>query len=133
MKLSEIIKNYRKSHKVSMETLANRAGLSKTYISFIENGANSTTGKPIKPTVETLMRLSSAMGITLDDMIHMLDGDTIISLDGVTPLEDDNIIFDDYFPLHYCTNLSAGSLDELLDNDYDAIVQCLYTMTCALS
>lgn len=41
MKLSEIIKNYRKSHKVSMETLANRAGLSKTYISFIENGDNS--------------------------------------------------------------------------------------------
>ena len=32
------------------------------------------------------------------------------------------IKFDDYFPLHYCTNLSAGSLEELLDNEPNAIV-----------
>ena len=30
--------------------------------------------------------------------------------------------FDDYFPLHYSTNLSAGTLEELLDSEPDAIV-----------
>ena len=33
-----------------------------------------------------------------------------------------NIIFDDYFPLHYCTNLSAGSPTELLKAEPDAVV-----------
>lgn len=33
-----------------------------------------------------------------------------------------NIIFDDYFPLHYCTNLSAGSPTELLETEPDAVV-----------
>lgn len=32
------------------------------------------------------------------------------------------IVFDDYFPLHYCSNLSAGTLEELLENEPDAIV-----------
>lgn len=33
-----------------------------------------------------------------------------------------NIIFDDYFPLHYCTNLSVGSPTELLEAEPDAVV-----------
>lgn len=33
-----------------------------------------------------------------------------------------NIIYDDYFPLHYCTNLSAGSPTELLEAEPDAVV-----------
>lgn len=33
-----------------------------------------------------------------------------------------NIIFDGYFPLHYCTNLSAGSPTELLEAEPDAVV-----------
>lgn len=33
-----------------------------------------------------------------------------------------SIVFDDYFPLNYCTNLSAGSLEELLESDPDAVV-----------
>ena len=33
-----------------------------------------------------------------------------------------SIKFNDYFPLHYSTNLSAGTLDELLDSEPDAVV-----------
>lgn len=45
----------------------------------------------------------------------------------LTGWEDDklkpiNIIYDDYFPLHYCTNLSAGSPTELLEAEPDAVV-----------
>lgn len=33
-----------------------------------------------------------------------------------------NIKYDDYFPLHYCSNLSAGSPAELLETEPDAVV-----------
>lgn len=42
--------------------------------------------------------------------------------DIINKLEPINIIFDDYFPLHYCTNLSAGSPTELLEAEPDAVV-----------
>lgn len=42
--------------------------------------------------------------------------------DSVTEIPMDSIVFDDYFPLHYCTNLSAGSFDEILDAEPDAVV-----------
>lgn len=32
------------------------------------------------------------------------------------------IVYNDYFPLHYSTNLSAGTLEELLESEPDAIV-----------
>lgn len=42
--------------------------------------------------------------------------------DIIKQLEPINMIFDDYFPLHYCTNLSAGSPTELLEAEPDAVV-----------
>lgn len=42
--------------------------------------------------------------------------------DIINKLEPINMIFDDYFPLHYCTNLSAGSPTELLEAEPDAVV-----------
>lgn len=40
----------------------------------------------------------------------------------IKQLEPINMIFDDYFPLHYCTNLSAGSPTELFEAEPDAVV-----------
>jgi repressor LexA len=42
--------------------------------------------------------------------------------DKLTEIPMDKIVFDDYFPLHYCTNLSAGSFDEILEAEPDAVV-----------
>lgn len=42
--------------------------------------------------------------------------------DIIKQLEPINMIFDDYFPLHFCTNLSAGSPTELLEAEPDAVV-----------
>ena len=42
--------------------------------------------------------------------------------DIIKQLEPINMIFDDYFPLHYCTNLSAGSPTELFEAEPDAVV-----------
>ncbi len=40
----------------------------------------------------------------------------------LTSITQNKIVFDDYFPLHYSTNLSAGTLEELLNSEPDAIV-----------
>lgn len=42
--------------------------------------------------------------------------------DIIKQLEPINMIFDDYFPLNYCTNLSAGSPTELFEAEPDAVV-----------
>lgn len=42
--------------------------------------------------------------------------------DIIKQLEPINMIFDDYFPLNYCTNLSAGSPTELFEAEPDSVV-----------
>ena len=80
MLLSEVVKNYRRENRVSMEELAKRAGLSKGYVSMLENGVNPRSKKPISPTLDSLMKLSRAMMIDLDTLLRMVDGDQSVSL-----------------------------------------------------
>lgn len=40
----------------------------------------------------------------------------------LTEIPMDNVVFDDYFPLEYSTNLSGGSFEELLQAEPDAVV-----------
>ena len=80
MKLSEIVREYRSSHDMSMDALARFSGVSKGYISMIENEKNPKTGKPISPSIETLARLARGMGMELDDLIHQAD-DMVVSLE----------------------------------------------------
>lgn len=128
MHLGEIIYNYRKIHKLSMDDFSSLSGLSKSYISMLEKNYNPSTGKNIAPTVDAIKKVSVATNIDFNKLFSMLESEEI-SLENisytnhdetVTPIE--NIIFDDYFPLHYSTNLSAGTLEELLDSDPDAVV-----------
>ena len=58
MKLGEIIKEYRLSHKESMGDFANKTGLSKTYISMLEKNRNTSTGKPVIPSIPCLLYTS---------------------------------------------------------------------------
>jgi repressor LexA len=127
MKLSKILNDFRTSpsRKWSMDTMAEKSGLSKAYIAIIENEKNPISGKPSTPSYETLQKLAKAMSLTTDQLVSMMDDDTLVSVnadDSVTPFPMDNFKFDDYFPLHYCTNLSAGSFDELIDAEPDAVV-----------
>lgn len=80
MKLGELIKNYRRMHNESMGEFANRAKLSKTYISMLEKNYNTSTGKPVIPSIPTLTKCATAMNMTLDSLISSLDPDQIIEL-----------------------------------------------------
>ena len=63
MYLGELIKEYRKKHQISMQTFADRAGLSKAYISQLESNRNPKTGDSIVPSSKTFVKVASAMNI----------------------------------------------------------------------
>lgn len=79
MKLGEIIREYRKRNRISMGDFAKSSGLSKPYISMLEADKNSNGGKPIKPSVETVLKVSYAVGMPLDELLRKL-GDEEIDL-----------------------------------------------------
>ena len=57
-----------------MEEFANRCDRSKGYISMLENGNNPKSGKAITPSIETVAKIAAAMRISVDDLLHMVDG-----------------------------------------------------------
>ena len=81
MKLGQIIKKYRVSHDMSMDDFAKVSGISKTYISMLENGINKKNGKEIVPTVEYIRKAAKGMFMQFDDLFAMVDGNTQINLD----------------------------------------------------
>lgn len=102
MKLGEIIKRYRKEHRMSMEQFASRSGLSKASISVLEAGINPNTNKELTPTLDTIMKCAKAMGI--DGRLLMLK------------MGDDRVDYSDIlFPDSHSVNVTASS------DDYDDI------------
>ena len=79
MKLGDMVKNYRMERGYSMEDFGKLCGLSRAYISLLESNRNPTTGKPISPSVNTLDKIASVMGMTFNELVASLDEDTIIT------------------------------------------------------
>lgn len=77
MTLGQIIKKYRKEHRMSMETFASRSGLSKATIGFLESGVNPKTKKTLTPTFETIVKCAKAMGIDARLLMMQLDDERI--------------------------------------------------------
>lgn len=80
MKLSEILRKYRREHDLSQREFAKRCGLSNSYISFLENECNPKTGKPMTPTIEQYKKLADAMSVSLHELIKSLDKDSSVVL-----------------------------------------------------
>lgn len=73
MYLGEVIHEYRKKHRLSMQTFADICDLSKGYIAMLEKNVNSKTGAPIVPSIETFIKVANAMNITLDQLMEKVD------------------------------------------------------------
>lgn len=83
MKLGEKIKLLRTERKYTMQTLADKAGLTKGYISMLEKDENPQTGKPIIPSLETIQNIAVAFDMDLDTLLK--DTDSQIQLPKVSP------------------------------------------------
>lgn len=120
MTLSEIIKEYRTINKMTMQELADRCGLSKGYISMLENNFKPTgRKKDIVPSIQAIKKLSNGTGLDFDLLLSSIDGD--ISLE-----PNDDTIFAPIknitqIPLY--TSISCGTGIFIDDNieDYIAI------------
>lgn len=80
MKLGEIIRLYRETNKVSLDEFAKKCGLSKGYVSMIENGINPRNRKPIAPTLISINKIASGLSISTDELLKMLDSNQPVSL-----------------------------------------------------
>lgn len=80
MTLGEWIKNYRYTHSLSMQDMADMCGFSKAYIGQLEKGVNPSTGKPISPTIQAFDKIARAVGLDLDAFLKELDGTQLVTL-----------------------------------------------------
>lgn len=101
------IKMARKTKGISLDTLSELIGgvKTKSTLKRYEDGTSRIE-------VDILKAICDQIGLNYLDVISNARESLNKSTDEVKPV---NIIYDDYFPLHYCTNLSAGSPSELLE------------------
>lgn len=104
-KIGDSIKELREKLKMNQDDLGKKIDVSGKTISSWEIGRT-------EPNMGYVQSLSDFFGVTTDRLIYGKENIELIP----------EIIFDDYFSLHYSTNLSAGSLEELLDSEPDAVV-----------
>lgn len=105
IKFGEMVAHYMRLNNLTMKELGEKVGRGESTVSmWISNKST--------PPMGIVQKLADLFGITTDEMIY-----------GTEPeLKEINIKYDDYFPLHYCTNLSAGSPTKLLEAEPDAVV-----------
>ena len=85
MTLGEYISIYMNSHGLSQRQFAVQCNLSNGYISILINGVSPKTGEPVKPTIDSYIKLADGMGIPLNQLLRSID-DAPVSL--LPPSED---------------------------------------------
>lgn len=110
MTKGERIKKLRTEAKLSLEELANIIGSTKSTVFKYEN--DIITNIP-SDKIEMLAKAFNVMPTYL-----MGWGDDTVT--------EQRMIFDNYFPMKFCSNLSAGTLDEIIYGDPDSIVYVPY-------
>ncbi len=80
MTIGEIVKQYRQENGLSQRQFAMHCGLSNGYIAMLERNINPATGKPIVPGLVQVRSIARAMGMDLDELIRLVDGNVRVSL-----------------------------------------------------
>ena len=75
MTLGDIIKEYRMSHKLSMDAFSDKSGISKAYISLLEKNKHPKTGKAIAPSIQCIKQAADGMNMDFNTLFSMIDGD----------------------------------------------------------
>ena len=87
MTLGDIIKDYRKTHHLSMDAFSEKSGISKAYISLLEKNKHPKTGKPIAPSIQCIRQAADGMGMDFNTLFGMIDGNVSLKED-VAPCSD---------------------------------------------
>lgn len=85
MTLGDIIKQYRNENSATMEQVAKQCGITKGYVAMLERNINSKTGRPVKPTIETILKVCDGLRLDIDSVFQALDDDYVITLHTKVP------------------------------------------------
>lgn len=80
MTLGDIIKEYRTSHGLSQDAIAERSGLSKAYISILERNRTPKTGEPPVASLKTINSIAVAINSDFDSIFSKLDPNLKVSI-----------------------------------------------------
>ena len=91
MTLGQIVRQYRTEHGLSQRQLSTMCGMSTGYISMLEEGVNPRTKEPLVPSLATLRKIAAALGVSLDELMAMMDDSAVVSLNDKesTPVQQD--------------------------------------------
>lgn len=82
MTLGDIIKKYREENSTTMDQVASLCGITKGYVAMLERNVNSKTGKPVKPTLETILKVCKGLHLDVDEVFDNLDDDYVVRIPG---------------------------------------------------
>lgn len=125
MTLGDIIKTYRNENHASMEYVANLCGITKGYVSMLEKNINSKTGRPVKPTIETIVKICNGLHLDLNTVFDLLDDDYEIT---VAPA---GIAGDEQVLLGFYRELNDEGKEKLVDYADDLCSSGKYKKHCA--
>lgn len=86
MTIGDVIKEFRKLNDLSLEEFGKMAGLSKSYVSMLENNKDPR-GNPVNPSLETIDKIAGAIGVDVDALVGQIDQDVVVN-HKKTPLSD---------------------------------------------
>lgn len=90
MTLSQVVKQFRAEHGLSQRQFSAMCNMSAGYVSMLEEGVNPRTKEPLVPSLVTMRKIAIAMGMNLDELMSMIDGDSLVSLNGKdAPIQQD--------------------------------------------
>ena len=69
--LSDLLKQIRIERGLSLREFSETLGISHAYLNKLERGEDSRTGKPITPTIETLVKISEGLRIPTRKFMSM--------------------------------------------------------------
>lgn len=79
MTLGDIIREYRHTHKMSMDAFSKKSGISKAYISLLEKNRRPQTGKPIAPSIQCIKQAADGMDMDFNVLFSKIDSDVILN------------------------------------------------------
>ncbi|MBQ8356206.1 MAG: helix-turn-helix domain-containing protein [Clostridia bacterium] len=86
MEIGKLIKAFREKQNMSQRQFATSCGVSNGYISMLEEGKNPKTNEPIVPSVSTMKKIATAIGISLNELMDAVDEMDISIIPEIRPI-----------------------------------------------
>lgn len=116
--LGDIILQYRTEHAMSQRKFSEISGLSNGYISMLEKNQTPRGDEPA-PTIDTYRKVSGALGIDIDALIRMVDGQ--IALNNSIPMAENIIPIPETYRIPLIGTIACGSPILATENIEDEI------------